>query len=467
MSNQQESSRGGRFWPGFRSEAIACLKHWLAMGSSGSLVGLAGAGKSNLLQYISLHPKRLINNNRTHFVALIPIDLNHLVDRQPATLYRLILRACMNLRYRFAEPLPEQISQLYEEHKGTTDLFLAQTAVYDLLLGVEQHQGQLVLILDQFDRYCQTASPELTMPLRALRDSFKETLLYIVGMRQAVMYMPNPEVLGDLYPLLDMHVCWVGAMKEADARQFIVHEMRRGKQTISEHEIERLITLTGGYASVLKAACAWFMSLEKRPSTNRQQSADEWHALLAPLPTIKNRLNDLWQGLTQEDQWVLGRLQSGAKSAQEMLSTEVLARLGHRGVCRLEDDSWHINGTLLHDFVQTAVKQGLGRIWQDELTGELYQGLQRVDGLRPLEEALLIFLIHHPYKPHSKSELIRQVWPEGTQRAGVTDDSLYQIVGRVRQKIEPEEADSFVYLRTKRGVNEGGYQFFPEGYPAS
>ena len=89
---------------------------------------------------------------------------------------------------------------------------------FDLLAAVELEQGRLVLILDQFDRFCQTASPELTMLLRALRDSFKETLSYLVGMRQAAMYMSEPEVLGELYQLLDTHVCWVGAMQQDDAR---------------------------------------------------------------------------------------------------------------------------------------------------------------------------------------------------------------------------------------------------------
>ncbi|MCP4417424.1 MAG: hypothetical protein GY805_12440, partial [Chloroflexi bacterium] len=228
----QNSLLRGRFWPGFRAKEVACLAHWITLGSSGSLVGLAGAGKSNLLQYISLYPEHLKNGQQSNFVAFVPIDLNHLVDRQPATLYRLILRGCMHLRYRFAEPLPELISQLYEEYKGATDLFLAQTAVYDLLLGVEQHQGKIVLILDQFDRFCHTASSELTMLLRALRDSFKETLIYIVGMRQAAMYMPEPDMMGELYQLLDMHICWVGAMSKVDAREFIVREVGRGQQTM-------------------------------------------------------------------------------------------------------------------------------------------------------------------------------------------------------------------------------------------
>lgn len=111
------------------------------------------------------------------------------------------------------------------------------------------------------------------------------------------------------------------------------------------------------------------------------------------------------------------------------------------------------------------MQRGLGRIWQKELTGEIFQGNQRLDGLRLLEEALLSFLIRHPYKFYTKSNIIRQVWPEGTHLEGVTDDSLYQVVRRVRQQIEPQTAESHVYLLTKRGVDEGGYQFFPEGRP--
>ena len=77
-----------------------------------------------------------------------------------------------------------------------------------------------------------------------------------------------------------------------------------------------------------------------------------------------------------------------------------------------------------------------------------------------------VFLIHHPHKFHTKSEIIQNVWPEGTHIEGVTDDSLYQVVRGVRRQIEPKTAESYVYLLTKRGVEEGGYQFFPEGYPA-
>ncbi len=458
MSDNVESPGGGRFWPGFRQEVLDCLRHWLAVGTSGALVGLAGAGKSNLLLYLARYPEQLVQGSNASFAAFVTIDLNLLVDRQPTTLYRLILRGFWQQRQHFSEPVWPLLDQLYEEYKWSNDLFLVQTAVHDLLATVEQQGGQIVLILDQFDHFCRTASPELTMLLRSLRDGFRETLIYFVGMRQAVVYMPEPEVLGDLYQLLDTHVCWVGAMRPADARMFVNQALKRANQQASAEEVALLVALTGGYPALLKAACAWWLTVAERPSLA------QWRVVLGDHAPIQNRLKDIWQDLTQEERWLLAELQNGNQAA-EKLSDKTLRQLGYRGLCEEGETGWQVKGQLLHDFVQTAVKRGLGRIWQKELTGELFQGSQRIEGLRPLEEALLTFLVNHPYKFHTKTDIIRHVWPEGTHIEGVTDDSLYQAVRGVRQKIEPKTAESNVYLLTKRGVDEGGYQFFPEGHP--
>lgn len=459
MSDNLESSGEGRFWPDFRQEVLHCLRHWLAVGTSGALVGLAGAGKSNLFLYLARYPEQLVQGGNASFTVLVTIDLNLLVDRQPTMLYRLILRGCWHKRHRLSAPVLSLLEQLYADYKHANDLFLAQTAVHDFLVAVEQQGGQVVLILDQFDHFCRTASPELTMLLRGLRDGFRETLIYFVGMRQAAVYMPEPEILGDLYQLLDTHVCWVGSMRPADAQMFVVQELGRASQQAAAEEITLLLALTGGYPALLKAACAWWLTVPERPSP------EQWRVVLRDHAPLQNRLKDIWQDLTQEERWLLAEIQSD-NQALDGLSGKRLRQLGYRGLCEAGTKGWQVKGLLLHDFVATAVQRGLGRIWQRALTGEIYQGSQRLDGLRPLEEALLSFLIRHPYKFHPKSEIIRHVWPEGTHIEGVTDDSLYQAVRGVRQQIEPKTAESHVYLLTKRGVDEGGYQFFPEGYPA-
>ncbi len=151
MNTHFESLDWGRFWPDFRQEVLDCLRQWLATGSSGALVGLPGAGKSNFLLYLSRYPELIQAEKNTPFTALVTIDLNHLVDRQPTTLYRLIVRGCWHQIERFPEPVSTLVDELFAEYKHTNDLFLAQTAVYELLRAVEKRQGRIVLLLDQFD----------------------------------------------------------------------------------------------------------------------------------------------------------------------------------------------------------------------------------------------------------------------------------------------------------------------------
>jgi hypothetical protein len=247
-------------------------------------------------------------------------------------------------------------------------------------------------------------------------------------------------------------------MRPADAQLFIVQALGRANQQATAQEISQLVALTCGYPALLKAACAWWLTAAERPSV------EQWRTVLRDHAPIQNRLKDIWQDLTQEERWLLAELQND-NLVEDGLAEKAVRQLSYRGLCEKGEAGWQVTGWLLRDFVQTAAKRGLGRIWQKRLTSELFQGNRRIEGLRPLEEALLTFLVNHPYQFHTKSDIIRHVWPEGTHIEGVTDDSLYQAVRGVRQKIEPQTAESHVYLLTKRGVEEGGYQFFPEGYP--
>jgi DNA-binding response OmpR family regulator len=100
----------------------------------------------------------------------------------------------------------------------------------------------------------------------------------------------------------------------------------------------------------------------------------------------------------------------------------------------------------------------------NQQTDAVMQGDEVLANLSPLEDALLKFLLEHPYIRHTKTEIIINAWPDVTQREGVTDDSLYQIAASLRKKVEPLPTKP-VYLVTWRGNPEGGYQLYPEGRP--
>jgi hypothetical protein len=233
----------------YRAAEMRQLARWIQTNSSGSVVGLAGAGKSNLLGFLCHRPDALqsyLTPSDKSF-ALIPVDLNNLPANNLATLYRVILRAFYEARHQFETSIQETIATLYHDNRSTRDPFLSQSALRELLLLFQARQMRIVLVLDRFDKFCQQASLSMTDTLRGLRDSFKDTLSYIAGMRQEVVYLSDPLILGELYEILDTHVCWVGSMNEADAHKLIAEETLLAATPPTEADISSLLNLSGGH----------------------------------------------------------------------------------------------------------------------------------------------------------------------------------------------------------------------------
>ena len=251
-------------------------------------------------------------------------------------------------------------------------------------------------------------------------------------------------------------------MGAVDARQMVTQEMAGTIAAPAAAEVEALLSLTGGLASLLKAGCAWWSLAGQRPD----QAG--WLAALLAEPGVRHRLAEIWTGLSQEEQAALGTLQrhltAGETGAPPAEQEQVLSRLAARGVVRPDTGGWHFSGELLAAYAATAAGRGLGRIWLDEVTGQAYQGKTPILELSPLERSVLHFLIQQPYLRHTKTDLIVNTWPDELRRQGVTDDSLYQVIAGLRKRIEPIPSRP-CYVVNWRGRPEGGYRFFPEGRP--
>jgi hypothetical protein len=452
----------------FRREETAVLSQWIQAGVSGAVVGLPGAGKSNLLGFFCHRPEIVTQMAQlpASSLLIIPVDLNNLPDTGLATFYRVILRAFHEVGHHLESGLRQTVSDLYQANLAVTDPFVTQSALRQLLLHCQQQQKRVALVLDSFDDFCQVATPAMTNTLRGLRDSFKDNLCYIVGMDQEAAYLPDPTALGDLYKLLDIHTCWVGPMNELDARQMIEQEMAQVKRQPDDADIYHLRQLTGGYPALLKAACHnWTTQLQRR-------SPAHWRDLLLQAGSVQYRLQAIWQGLNQEEQLALRDLDTKngelaidsatLPAAWEARYTAVLTRLVQKRILQQTNADYRLFSPLFAHFVATTVTAPRGRIWLEPTSGQLYQGHIPLTELRPQETQLLTFLVKRPYQRHTKSALIFHIWPE--EQGAVRDDSLYQLVTRLRQQIEPDTAEP-QYLLTWRGRPEGGYQFYPEGHP--
>lgn len=453
----------------FRQAETAVLAQWVQAGVSGAVVGLPGAGKSNLLGFFCHRPDivaQLIEMPAADLL-IISVDFNNLPDTSLATFYRVILRAFHEVSHHMASDWQQTIATIYQANLAVTDPFVTQSALRQLLLHCQQQQKRVVLVLDSFDHFCQVATPAMTNTLRGLRDSFKDNLCYIVGMDQEAAYLPDPAALGDLYKLLDIYCCWVGPMNEVDARLMVRQETAQTGQQPDEVDLVHLLQLTGGYPALLKAACScWLSEL-------RHRSPDGWPDFLLQQGSVQYRLQAIWQGLTQEEQLGLCDLSATLGGETAVRTTNlppawrdqyetILRRLVQKRVLQQTDEGYRLISPLLARFVATTVTIPRGRIWLEPTSGQLYQGHTPLTNLTPQQTQLLTFLVKRPYQRHTKSDLIYHLWPDDL--GDTRDDSLYQLITRLRQEIEPDTTTP-QYLLTWRGRPEGGYQFYPEGHP--
>ena len=469
------------FWRQFprqhRAREMAILADWIAAGESGSVVGLAGMGRANLLGFLCQRPDALALylGGVAQKVQLISVDLNNLPGDDLATLYRVILRSFYEERERFDKVVQPLIVSVFQRYEAAQDPFLPQSGLRELLLYFQAQGTRIVLVMNRFDRFCESATWQMTNTLRGLRDGFKKTLSYLMGMRQDVVYLSGLESVGPLRGLLDTHVCWVRPLSEVDGRFMIQHQLQ--DMTVPEEDVVQLLTLTGGYPSLLRVACNWYRTAQTfevvRSSASPETSEVSWLDLLLAQPNTQHRLREWWVGLSQEEQATLAdvhalqvktRVRQQSYRGLAMQHEVALKALVDKGVCSYEGGRWRIEGALVLAFVGQQSGRSKGRLWWDEGTDAVYQGQLLVGDLAPQEQALLRFLLQFPSKRHTHDDLIEGAWPEDEQRDGVSTEALYQAIRSTRKKIEPNPSQPR-YLVTWRGQREGGYQLFPEGRP--
>lgn len=451
----------------YRKKEIGTIAKWIITGDSGSVVGLIGCGRTHLLSFLC-HRADVLKQYLPPYIrniVLIPVDLYNLANNDLSSLYRTILHAFYWVSDRFEPERQKTIRDLYMENRAQQDPFLPQMALYDLLRLFQEQQVRVVLVFNRFDRFCETATPQMTNTLRGLRDSFRETLCYVMGMREDVIYLPNPAVLGDLYELLIGRVCWVGSLSKADGRLMLEREFQGVAEQPTVREIDKMIALSGCFPSVLKGVTQWWLL-----HASRKTAVSDWRDILMNEESIRFRLERIWQGLTQEEQHLLRKIQAGqvhpkmvnGSSPIDRQRHQVLAQLEAKGLCFAHANYYELAGDLFESFIAQTAEQGRGRIWLNEKMRTVIQDDEVIE-LAPMEFNALRFFLKHPHTKHTIDKVIDNTWPEEDHREGISNNALHVQIRNIRRKIEPDAANP-KYLITWHG-RPGGYIFYPEGKP--
>ncbi|MCI0578954.1 MAG: winged helix-turn-helix domain-containing protein [Chloroflexi bacterium] len=247
----------------YREAEVRAILAAVQAGECVSLVGLSGAGKSNLLGFLAArwatagHP-------------LLLIDANRLLAHTPAALLRLIRRTLgrpaavgggEDAQAEF-EALDETIREWLEPDGARPD-------------GLAQPAETVALLLDRFDIFAEPPDPAVYNILRALRDAHKFRLAYVVATRRP---LPPSSELAELF---HAHTLWLGPLNESDARWNVARYAGRKELAWDDGVADALLAFSRGYPSLLRAAC-------------EAHAAGASLNALAAHPTVQARLAEFW-----------------------------------------------------------------------------------------------------------------------------------------------------------------------------
>ncbi len=372
-------SPGVAYPSNYRAEIVAAMASAVAAGESVSVVGLSGAGKSNLLSFVAQRATEPVG------VQFVLVDANRLTEPTPAGFLRLMRRALER-----AWPL-----------EAPAAAALGDNALDDLDQAISRRLGaapgskgvcfllDLSLLLDRSGRLFGEGDRGFFNNLRALRDSHKFRLTYVTATRHP---LPSDTELSELF---HGHALWLGPLAESDARWTVGRYAARTGQAWEDDTITALLAASGAYPALLRAMC-------EAHAAGVPTVAEA----LAEHPGVQARLREFW--------------------ADAPASAELRAA-GLDGIAALM----------------------AGRPAEFDTTT-----------LTAKENLLLQYFQAHPAQVCEKDALIAAVWAEDkVQTRGVRDDSLAQLVRRLREKIEPDPANPR-FIQTVPGR---GYRFVPVG----
>jgi DNA-binding response OmpR family regulator len=418
----------------YRREVVGPIMQHLLAGESCAIVGIAGSGKSNLLNMLARRDVQAhyLGAAQPRFL-FVWVDFNRLAQLSEWGFWELLLHRLVTAVAGAAagSEMPVRLATLHEQATVSRDAVVAQrrfeTAV-TLVAG--EPDRRLVILFDQFDDVWRTLPGGVFRVLRALRDEFKYRLSYVITTRDELARLrPDLSAVEDFYELVVGNCLGLGPHSEEDARvQVARFDLRRGA-ALPPDQVAQLLQITGRHPGLVRVA---YWALANGRVTPDQGMAEQ----LVADSSIREACAELWRSLDEDERAVLRRLAHGQRLTAEERDLQRLLQL--KGLLVAAGDQ--IFSDLFAAYVRQISNRETPRLEFDPSSGRV-----EIDGvpLRAELSRLDIALLNHLYLRRgqvcSRQELQEALYPgDATSDEDLTARRLDSQVRRLRDKIEPD-----------------------------
>lgn len=439
-----------RYTLSYRASETRPVLQWIKAAQCGSIIGLRGSGKSNFIRFL------LRSETREHYLgpphtnySFVLINLLSLSERSEWAVYEMIVNNLLTQLHR-SEISDKMLAQLTLVHQGLLrerDALTAERAVERCIsLLCQPTTRRLVLLFDEFDAVFRDLPASLFRCLRAIRDSYKDQISYIVvGTHDlASLRTDLVEEVDHFYRLVSRNACWLGAYSEADARQMAGHLAFKHDLTLNETDLTTLLELSAGHAGLLKSILSLVWN-DGEIGRLAQFTAPD----LIKEDTIRRECQKIWSSLSEREKSALC-----AFSNKEPVSQATLTHLLKRGLMHQNGGKPQgIFSPLFAEYVKEQAPPPQTGNFIDRTSKIIQIDGRRIENLTELEEELLYYLYDHLGRVCTKDDLIEHVYRQ--RNDGSSDEMLQTLLSRLRKKIEPEP-ERPRYILT---VRSQGYKF--------
>jgi hypothetical protein len=358
--------------------------------------------------------------------------------------YELLLRRIVDEVEDAGGP-PEAVGTVraihYEVLRTTTDVSVRSLFATSMRELDRWGEFRLILILDEFDDTFSTLPPWPFRQLRALRDALGDKLCFVTGTSRRLERLRSDAETYEFRELFHLYTLVIHPLSDADAGRFVAHLAERQGSRPDEENEGLAVRLSGGHPGLLECIYSVLGSDEYDLSAPGEVTADE----VSALEPIEKECQRLWDELEDEEQEGLLALVGGGEAAldegkRRALESKGLLTSGRQAVPL-------IFSPVFDAFLRSELARRRGAevrgVRCDPETGRVWSDEQEVTvKLSEPQRRLVRLLYQRRGAVCSYDEIAQEVWGVGE---GVTPGAIYELVKRVRQKVEPDwRAPSYV-----------------------